>query len=179
MLKLMHRRLDQELDLKRFIKRQRATTMAVLGLLSGRKSRLVDKLSELVIGSEIGSGNEHFDSGEDLDQEKIKDIDKRLIERGEKIDKRFMRIYQMNKPGESRIENDRKWLDELDEVVDPLQYQPFSELRRKVNLGQEAYEQQLEKSSKELTSLMDQKTLAAVNDQKAHETKKAEEPSGS
>ena len=41
--------LDKELDLRKFIHRQRVQTTAVLGLLSSNQSLFVDKMSELVI----------------------------------------------------------------------------------------------------------------------------------
>ena len=41
--------LSKELDLRKFIYRQRLQTTAILGLLSGRQSFFVDKLSQLVI----------------------------------------------------------------------------------------------------------------------------------
>ena len=39
----------QELDLQRFIKRQRVALIAILGLLKDHQARIVDKVSELVL----------------------------------------------------------------------------------------------------------------------------------
>ena len=42
-------KLDKELDLRKFIYRQRLQTTAILGLLNGRQSFFVDKMSQMVI----------------------------------------------------------------------------------------------------------------------------------
>lgn len=44
-----HNRLTKELDLRKFIHRQRVFTTAVIGLLSGPQSRFVDKMSQLIL----------------------------------------------------------------------------------------------------------------------------------
>ena len=41
--------MNKELDLRKFIHRQRLSTTALLGLLDGRQSLFVDKMSQLVI----------------------------------------------------------------------------------------------------------------------------------
>ena len=42
-------KLDKEMDLKKFITRQRLQTTAVLALLTGKQSFFIDKLSQMVI----------------------------------------------------------------------------------------------------------------------------------
>ena len=42
-------RIDKELDLRKFILRQRMQATALLGLLNGRQSLFVDKMSQMVI----------------------------------------------------------------------------------------------------------------------------------
>ena len=49
MLNKSQSRLEKEMDLQKFIHRQRVFITAVLGLLSGRQSAFVDKYSQLVI----------------------------------------------------------------------------------------------------------------------------------
>ena len=50
--RMMHKatsRIDKELDLRKFIMRQRMQATALLGLLNGRQSLYVDKMSQMVI----------------------------------------------------------------------------------------------------------------------------------
>ena len=42
-------KLDKEMDLKRFITRQRLQTTAVLALLTGKQSFFIDKMSQMLI----------------------------------------------------------------------------------------------------------------------------------
>ena len=49
LLKKSQSTLIKELDLQKFLYRQRLQTTAILGLLNGRQSFFVDKMSQLVI----------------------------------------------------------------------------------------------------------------------------------
>ena len=49
MLRRAESSVDRELDLRRFIHWQRVVRTALLGLLSGPQSFLIDKMSQLVI----------------------------------------------------------------------------------------------------------------------------------
>ena len=49
------RKLDKELDLKKFITRRRMQTTAILALLDGKQSFFINKLSQLVISESSDS----------------------------------------------------------------------------------------------------------------------------
>ena len=49
MLTKSQSRINKEMDLKKFLLRQRIQTNAILGLLSGRQSFFVDKMSQMTI----------------------------------------------------------------------------------------------------------------------------------
>ena len=59
-------KLDKEMDLKKFITRQRLQTTAFLALLTGKQSFFIDKLSQMVI-------RESFDSQETSSDEELSD----------------------------------------------------------------------------------------------------------
>ena len=56
--------MTKEMDLKKFIVRQRLQTTALLGLLSGRQSFFVDKMSQMIIRE--SSNFEDTSSDQDL-----------------------------------------------------------------------------------------------------------------
>ena len=57
--------ISKQLDLKKFLWRQQIHTTAVMALLSGKQSYLVEKMSQLTIKESTDSENTSFD--EDLD----------------------------------------------------------------------------------------------------------------
>ena len=90
-------KLQKELDLKKFIHRQRVTMTAILGLLSGRQSYFVDKMSQLIIREssnleETSDDTELSDWGRD-DMHHMKD----LFNSSNKVDQRFIDLYKVRK----------------------------------------------------------------------------------
>lgn len=57
--------LSKELDLKKFLHRQRLQSVAILGLLNGRQSFFVDKMSQMFIRE--SSNHSLTSSDEELD----------------------------------------------------------------------------------------------------------------
>lgn len=89
--------IGKELDLRKFIYRQRLFVTAILGLLSGRQSFFVDKMSQLMIREssnleETSSDAELSDWGND-DMHYVK----RMFESSNKVDKRFIDMYKIRK----------------------------------------------------------------------------------
>ena len=58
MLKKSRQKIVRELDLKKFITGQRLQTMALMGILSGRQSFFVDKMSQMIIRESSNSERE-------------------------------------------------------------------------------------------------------------------------
>ena len=48
-LKKSKKTMTKDMDLRKFLTRQRVTTTAILGLLSGRQSIFVDKMAQMII----------------------------------------------------------------------------------------------------------------------------------
>ena len=85
--------LNQEMDLQKFIFRQRVHTTAILALLKGKQSVFVDKMSELVLQESTES--DHIASSSDDELNTItqsvsnKDL-KSMRKSGNKIDKMLL-----------------------------------------------------------------------------------------
>ena len=87
--------LQKELDLRKFIYRQRLTTTAILGLLNGRQSFFVDRMSQMVIREssnldETSSDNELSDWQNDN-----MDYAKRMVTSSNKVDSRLINLYRL------------------------------------------------------------------------------------
>ena len=90
--------LTKELDLRKFIYRQRLQTTAILGLLSGAQSFFVDKMSQLVIRE--SSNLEETSSDDelsDLQGKDTMDYAKNMTLSDNKIDERLINLYRIRK----------------------------------------------------------------------------------
>lgn len=96
-------RIDKELDLRKFIHRQRLQATAMLGLLNGRQSLFVDKMSQLVIREsdnldETSSDNELSDWQHD-DMGYVK----RMISSTNQTDKRLLNLYKVKQASNAGV----------------------------------------------------------------------------
>lgn len=90
-------KISKELDLRKFIYRQRLQTTAILGLLTGRQNFFVDKMSQLVI-RESSNLDETSDDSELSDwQQDNMDYAKALAESRNKVDERLINLYRIRK----------------------------------------------------------------------------------
>ena len=90
--------LSKEMDLRKFIIRQRLQTKAVLGLLSGRQSFFVDKMSQMII-RESDDGSEGTSSDNELSDWKADNMQyaEKMATSTNQVDKRFMNLYLYRK----------------------------------------------------------------------------------
>lgn len=73
-----HSRLTKELDLRKFIHRQRVFTTAAIGLLSGPQSLFVNKMSQLVIRESSDSDTSGDDELNDLQKSDLQYVRKMI-----------------------------------------------------------------------------------------------------
>ena len=100
-----HSRLTKELDLIKFIHRQRVFTAAVIGQLTGPQSLFVNKMSQLVIReSSVSetSGDSEINDKRKSDLEYIK----KIIHSREKVDKRLLKLYYVRRADRSGVKID-------------------------------------------------------------------------
>ena len=95
--------MGKELDLRKFIYRQRLFVTSMIGLLSGRQSFFVDKMSQMMIREssnldETSSNGELSDWGKD-DMHYVK----RMFESSNKVDQRLIDMYKVRKAHELGI----------------------------------------------------------------------------
>ena len=97
--------MDKELDLRKFIHRQRVFTTAILGLLSGTQSRFVDKMSQLVIreSSNLEETSSDQELSEPLNQDE--NYTAKMIKSQDKVDKRLVNLYKLRKAEQHGISN--------------------------------------------------------------------------
>ena len=92
--------LTKEMDLKKFLIRQRLQTTAVLGLLSGRQSYLVDKMSQLIIRESSNFEETSCDSELSDWQRDNMQYARSMTHSTDKVDKRLISLYMMSKAHE-------------------------------------------------------------------------------
>ena len=95
--------LGKELDLRKFIYRQRLFVTSMIGLLSGRQSFFVDKMSQMMI-RESSNLDETSDDAElsDWGNDDMHYV-KRMFESSNKVDQRFIEMYKVRKAHELGI----------------------------------------------------------------------------
>ena len=105
--KLMYaqRQLERELDLEKFIKRQRMTTMAILGLLNRKQVFYTTKLTQLVAYDDeraVLQGESERSYSENEDMAKMKKTSRRaftdriavdLVSSRDRVDKRLLKLH--------------------------------------------------------------------------------------
>ena len=92
--------LTKEMDLKKFLIRQRLQTTALLGLLSGRQSYLVDKMSQLIIRESSNFEETSYDSELSDWQRDNMHYARVMTHSTDKVDKRLISLYMMSKAHE-------------------------------------------------------------------------------
>jgi len=97
--------MDKELDLRKFIHRQRVFTTAILGLLSGTQSQFVDKMSQLVIreSSNLEETSSDQELSDPLNQDET--YTAKMIKSEDKVDKRLVNLYKVRKAEQHGIPN--------------------------------------------------------------------------
>ena len=103
-IKKSKKALMKELDLQKFIHRQRVQTTALMGLLSGGQQFFVHRLSKLYIKENLGTSSESSDN-ENLmlvDKDEHRYIDK-LCWSESVTDKRFLNLFKVAKKESSAI----------------------------------------------------------------------------
>ena len=98
--------MDKELDLQKFIHRQRVFTTAILGLLSRTQSKFVDKMSQLVIRE--SSNFEETSSDQELLSDLLNQDENytaKMIKSVDKVDKRLVNLYRVRKAEQHGIPN--------------------------------------------------------------------------
>ena len=86
--------ITKELDLRKFLTRQRVFTTAILGLLSGKQSFLVDKMSQMIIREDDTQTSGTSSEGElsDWQRDNMNYADKMATSK-DPIDRRFINLY--------------------------------------------------------------------------------------
>ena len=87
--------LNKELDLRKFIYRQRVQTTAILGLLSGRQTFFVDKMSQMVIRESSNLDETSSDSELSDWQKDNMDYANRMVRSSSKVDNRLINLYRL------------------------------------------------------------------------------------
>ena len=87
--------LEKELDLRKFIYRQRLQTTAILGLLSGRQSFFVDRMSQMVIRESSNLDETSTDDELSDWQNDNMDYAKRMVQSSSKVDNRLINLYRL------------------------------------------------------------------------------------
>ena len=103
--------LNQEMDLQKFIFRQRVQTSAILALLKGRQSEFVDKMSELVLQESTESDHIAESSDDELNiiTHEISNQNLKLMSTsGNKTDKRLLDQYLIREAHKKGIKMDFK-----------------------------------------------------------------------
>jgi len=89
--------ITKELDLAKFFHRQRVQTHAILALLTGKQSYLVEKMSNLIIRESSDFSNTSFDSELSAWEKENAQIYRQLPESKDKTDKRIVDIFMLSK----------------------------------------------------------------------------------
>ena len=87
-----HSRLTKELDLRKFMHRQRVFTTAAIGLLSGPQSLFVNKMSQLIIRESSASETSGDDELNDKQKSDLQYV-RKMIHSRNRVDKRFLKFY--------------------------------------------------------------------------------------
>ena len=96
--------LTKEMDLRKFILRMRLSINAILGLLSGPQSFLIDKVSHMVIRE--SSNFEETSSDEEMseiDKETLGNRIEQMTKSTNIVDKRLMDLYILNQAQQRRL----------------------------------------------------------------------------
>ena len=88
-------KITKELDLRKFILRQRLQTIAILGLLNGRQSLFADKMSQMVIRD--SSNLDESSSDDELSDWQRDDMIyvKRMMQSHNKVDARLLKLFKV------------------------------------------------------------------------------------
>ena len=95
MLKSKHK-LEKELDLRKFIHRQRVYTTAVIGLLTGSQSLFVNKMAQMVVRESSDTNTSADDELDDMQKTDTLYVKKMMLSKG-KVDNRLINLYKLRK----------------------------------------------------------------------------------
>ena len=102
--------LNKELDIHKFLIRQRIQTHGLLGLLNNRQSKYVDKMSQLIIRESTDFDESSADSELSDWQKDNMDYVRRMASSRDLVDKRLTNIYMIRKAHQNKthfgFEND-------------------------------------------------------------------------
>ena len=102
-------KLDHEIDLRRFVHRQRATVSAMIALLDGSQSQFIDRSSKLVLhestaskeDESIHSSSETMDDSKDWTQSQSFDTTK-MVNRTNNVDTRLIKLLRLMRTRNSK-----------------------------------------------------------------------------
>ena len=97
LIKRSKSRINKEMDLQKFLYRQRVAMSSLIGLLSRRQALFVDQFSQMVLRESSDAG----DTSEDDELEEFRDEDmtyaKSMMASKDVIDQRLINMYKMQK----------------------------------------------------------------------------------
>ena len=89
-------KLEKELDLRKFIHRQRVFTTAAIGLLTGSQSLFVNKMAQMVVRESSDTNTSADDELDDLQKTDTLYVKKMMLSQG-KVDNRLINLYKLRK----------------------------------------------------------------------------------
>ena len=92
--------LTKELNLKKFLIRQRISTHAILALLSGKQTYLIGKMSQMIIRESSDFSNTSLDDEIDYWERENKNYYREVAASTDKVDKRIVDLYLLRKAGQ-------------------------------------------------------------------------------
>ena len=96
--------MTKDMDLRKFLTRQRVTTTAILGLLSGRQSIFVNKMAQMIIREDDSQSSNTSPDDELSDwQRDTMAYAKQMANSQDPIDKRFINLYLVRKADQKNI----------------------------------------------------------------------------
>ena len=125
----------KELDLQKFIHRQRLWTTSLIGLLNGRQTMFVNKMSQLVIRESSDSQNTSEDHElSDQGHDEINHINK-MMHSGSQVDKRLIELFKVRQADQKsiRMSQNNIWKDQEMKRQDSDEAQVSSSLDRREN----------------------------------------------
>ena len=96
--------ITKEMDLRKFLTRQRLANSALLGLLSARQSNFVDKMAQMIIREDDSQSSNTSPDDELSDwQRDNMDYAEQMANSVDPVDKRFVNLYLLRKADQKNI----------------------------------------------------------------------------
>ena len=117
LLKRSETRMDAEMDLQKFLYRQRVAMTALIGLLNRRQAIFVDKFSQLVLRESSDAGRTSSD--DELEGHRNEDIQfaRRMQMSRDRGDKRLLKLYKLSKATQKIEGSGVAVLDAADKII--------------------------------------------------------------